>query len=120
MSGWVMWASKPGKWSKRWLELKEHSLLVCKSDKVTIPYHGIARLELNILDRARIRHSCAVYPTSTGTSSHMYSVHPKASCLLRNQPKAPGSLRKKRIALISFLVIERLGKSGCRKSCWPE
>ncbi|QRV92487.1 hypothetical protein RhiJN_20505 [Ceratobasidium sp. AG-Ba] len=33
MSGWVMWASKPGKWSKRWLELKEHSLFVCKSDK---------------------------------------------------------------------------------------
>ncbi|KAG9124203.1 hypothetical protein FRC07_012412 [Ceratobasidium sp. 392] len=33
MSGWVMWASKPGKWSKRWLELKEHSLFVSKSDK---------------------------------------------------------------------------------------
>ncbi|KAG8745861.1 hypothetical protein FRC10_006888 [Ceratobasidium sp. 414] len=33
MSGWVMWAAKPGKWSKRWLELKEHSLFVCKSDK---------------------------------------------------------------------------------------
>ncbi|KAG8683831.1 hypothetical protein FRC09_015827 [Ceratobasidium sp. 395] len=33
MSGWVMWASKPGKWSKRWLELKEHSLYVSKSDK---------------------------------------------------------------------------------------
>ncbi|KAG9103634.1 hypothetical protein FRC06_009292 [Ceratobasidium sp. 370] len=33
MSGWVMWGSKPGKWSKRWLVLKEHSLFVYKSDK---------------------------------------------------------------------------------------
>ncbi|KAF8606849.1 hypothetical protein BDV93DRAFT_395675, partial [Ceratobasidium sp. AG-I] len=33
MSGWVMWTSKPGKWSKRWLQLKEHCLFVCKNDK---------------------------------------------------------------------------------------
>ncbi|KAH7336964.1 hypothetical protein B0J17DRAFT_574563, partial [Rhizoctonia solani] len=33
MAGWVMWVSKPGKWSKRWLELKEHGLFVCKNEK---------------------------------------------------------------------------------------
>ncbi|KAJ1303344.1 hypothetical protein OPQ81_011540 [Rhizoctonia solani] len=33
MAGWVMWISKPGKWSKRWLELKEHGLFVSKNEK---------------------------------------------------------------------------------------
>ncbi|CUA68763.1 Cell surface glycoprotein 1 [Rhizoctonia solani] len=33
MAGWVMWVSKPGKWSKRWLELKEHGLFVSKNEK---------------------------------------------------------------------------------------
>ncbi|KAG8691946.1 hypothetical protein FRC11_003655 [Ceratobasidium sp. 423] len=33
MGGWVMWVSKPGKWSKRWLELKEHGLFVSKNEK---------------------------------------------------------------------------------------
>ncbi|CAE6523054.1 unnamed protein product [Rhizoctonia solani] len=33
MAGWVMWISRPGKWSKRWLELKEHGLFVSKNEK---------------------------------------------------------------------------------------
>ncbi|CCO29135.1 hypothetical protein BN14_03139 [Rhizoctonia solani AG-1 IB] len=33
MAGWVMWISRPGKWSKRWLELREHGLFACKNEK---------------------------------------------------------------------------------------
>ncbi|CAE6415811.1 unnamed protein product [Rhizoctonia solani] len=33
MAGWVMWISRPGKWSKRWLELKEHGIFACKNEK---------------------------------------------------------------------------------------
>ncbi|KAG8908890.1 hypothetical protein FRC00_010871 [Tulasnella sp. 408] len=31
-SGWVQWEMKKGKWQKRWLELREHSLFLCKKD----------------------------------------------------------------------------------------
>lgn len=31
-SGWVQWEVKKGKWQKRWLELREHSLFLCKKD----------------------------------------------------------------------------------------
>ncbi|OAX42149.1 hypothetical protein K503DRAFT_683998 [Rhizopogon vinicolor AM-OR11-026] len=30
--GWVEWESKKGKWSKRWMELREHSLWMSKRD----------------------------------------------------------------------------------------
>ncbi|PFH51255.1 hypothetical protein AMATHDRAFT_85274 [Amanita thiersii Skay4041] len=32
-AGWVEWESKRGKWSKRWLQLREHSLWLSKRDK---------------------------------------------------------------------------------------
>ncbi|KAG8981320.1 hypothetical protein FRB90_007338 [Tulasnella sp. 427] len=31
-SGYVQWEVKKGKWQKRWLELREHSLFLCKKD----------------------------------------------------------------------------------------
>jgi len=33
-SGYVEWESKRGKWSKRWLQLREHSLWISKRDNV--------------------------------------------------------------------------------------
>src|SRR5690242_8922005 len=33
-AGYVEWESKRGKWSKRWLQLREHSLWISKRDNV--------------------------------------------------------------------------------------
>lgn len=33
-SGYVEWESKRGKWNKRWLRLREHSLWISKRDNV--------------------------------------------------------------------------------------
>jgi hypothetical protein len=33
-SGYVEWEAKRGKWSKRWLQLREHSLYLSKRDNV--------------------------------------------------------------------------------------
>ena len=33
-SGHVQWESKRGKWNKRWMELREHSLWLSKRDNV--------------------------------------------------------------------------------------
>jgi hypothetical protein len=33
-AGYVEWESKRGKWSKRWLQLREHSLYISKRDNV--------------------------------------------------------------------------------------
>ena len=35
-SGHVQWEHKRGKWSKRWLELREHSLWLSKRDTVRV------------------------------------------------------------------------------------
>lgn len=34
--GWVEWESKRGKWSKRWMELREHGLWLSKRDTVRV------------------------------------------------------------------------------------
>ncbi len=34
-SGYVEWEIKRGKWSKRWLSLREHSLFLSKRDNVS-------------------------------------------------------------------------------------
>jgi hypothetical protein len=34
-SGYVQWESKRGKWNKRWMELREHSLWLSKRDTVS-------------------------------------------------------------------------------------
>jgi len=34
--GYVQWEVKRGKWSKRWMELKEHSIWLSKRDTVRV------------------------------------------------------------------------------------
>lgn len=42
-SGWVEWESKKGKWNKRWMELREHSLWLSKRETVRRSFHGFSR-----------------------------------------------------------------------------
>lgn len=35
-SGYVQWESKRGKWNKRWMELREHSLWLSKRETVSL------------------------------------------------------------------------------------
>lgn len=35
-SGYIEWQAKRGKWSKRWVQLKEHSLWISKRDNVYV------------------------------------------------------------------------------------
>ena len=37
-SGYVQWEYKRGKWQKRWMELREHSLWLSKRDNVRIHF----------------------------------------------------------------------------------
>ena len=69
-SGYVQWEYKRGKWQKRWLELREHSLWLSKKEGVrSVYFYDRAYLLTGwIMCRARIRPSCVRSATSTLTS----------------------------------------------------
>lgn len=71
-SGYVQWEYKRGKWQKRWMELREHSLWLSKRDNVRIiSLHFILMAARYLTDvrRARTRHSYVRSTISTRTMS---------------------------------------------------
>ena len=61
-SGYVQWEYKRGKWQKRWMELREHSLWLSKRDTVRLqPRYYLCDLATDMCARcrARTRRSCA-------------------------------------------------------------
>ena len=58
-SGYVQWEYKRGKWQKRWMELREHSIWLSKRD--TVRFHSAPPFRLRFKLRTfRLRATAAV------------------------------------------------------------
>lgn len=67
-SGYVQWEAKKGKWQKRWLELREHSLFLSKKDNVCntmLPPVNRHRSNPASYYRAKTPRSSVRFPTLT-------------------------------------------------------
>jgi hypothetical protein len=66
-SGYVEWEAKRGKWSKRWLQLREHSLYLSKRDNVRSSRYQLTFSSSDDSYSFVIKSSYALYPILIST-----------------------------------------------------
>jgi len=121
-SGYVEWESKRGKWSKRWLQLRGHSLWMSKHDNVRGVFL-VLLLRVHLMYtyahyRGKMRRSCVLYPTLTSIISVDRTSRRNRLCSLSNRPINCPFLRTRRIISMLFRVRRRRGGFGWTRFYW--
>lgn len=114
-AGYVEWEIKRGKWSKRWLQLREHSLWLSKRDNVGLLCSTLSGRFLTVSLRAKTKLFCVLYPTSMPIISLDHTKHLNPSHLLSSQQINYHSLKILRIISMRFRVPKKTEKIGWRR-----
>jgi hypothetical protein len=118
LAGYVYVQDHKRKWSKRWLELRDHSLYHAKSDKVSRSNANVPGVA-DALRRARTRSSCATCRPSTSTSStRPRSARPSRTplpCAARTRSRSSRSPRTT-TCTTSASATRRRTATGCAPS----
>ena len=117
-SGYVEWEAKRGKWCKRFIQLREHSLWISKRDTVSrssLRPFLYSIILMIIICRDMSKCTFALYQISTRTESHGLIERPNLLLLPSNQQTICRFSKIQLITFIRLLVQRRMERFGWKK-----
>jgi hypothetical protein len=117
--GYVEWEHKKGRWTKRWLELREHGLWLSKRQGVSLILRAL-NLSYQHPFRRKMLLCSAPWPILTPTLSPGCISLPSHSISRSNPCRTCACSRTSQTIITCSRVMRKKGLNGCKASSWLE